>query len=235
MKYQLCLSLITLLFISSAQANVVGIDSQNFNPTSNGIDFVTVQSSETLEPGIVNLGLFFNYAVNTLPNYQNTTTQGRDEPQDELISMDVSIGLGLTKNWDIGFTVPQVLWQNVDETTTVFRGQFENTGVTEYRFNTKYRFFGDANGGLATILSLNYFVIENYPFTGVDPGPTINAELAYDFTVGKFNFGTNIGYRFRNPGEPVPNVPVEPYPDQFIFSLASSYLVSSIDTKMIWD
>ncbi len=220
-------------FTSLAHANVVGIDAQNFNPTSNGLDFVTVQSSETLEPGIMNLGLFFNYAINTLPNYENTTTQTRDIPKDELVSMDVSIGLGLTKNWDIGFTVPQVLWQDVDETSTVFRGQFENTGVTEYRLNSKYRFFGDSRGGLATILSMNWFVLENYPFTGSDPGPTFNIELAYDFTLGDFNLGTNIGFRLRDQGTPIAGIPVEPYPNEFLFSFAGSYLVSSINTKII--
>ncbi len=234
MKKSFAILVITGLLLSpKAKANVVGIDAQNFNPTSNGLDFVTVQSSETLEPGIINLGLFFNYAINTLPNYENTTTQTRTEPTDELISMDISIGLGLTKNWDVGFTIPQVLAQTVDDNSSVFRGRFGNTGVTEYRVNTKYRFFGDSKGGLATILSVNWFAIENYPFTGTDPGPTINAELAYDFTVGDFNLGVNVGYRFRNPGEPIPNIPVQPYPDEFIFSFAGSYLLDSINTKII--
>ncbi len=234
MKTRLSLLFFSLSFLTTAAyANVVGVDAQNFNPTTNGLDFVTVQSSETLEPGIINLGLFFNYAINTLPNYVNTTTQSRTEPADELFSMDLSIGLGLTKDWDIGFAVPQVLAQSVDDNNTVFRGRFGNTGVTEYRFNTKYRFFGDSKGGLATILSMNWHVIENYPFTGTDPGPTFNIELAYDFTVGGFNIGTNIGYRFRNPGEPIAGIPVEPYPDQFIFSLAGSYLLESINTKVI--
>ena len=40
-----------------ASANVIGNDTQNFNPTTNGLDFVTVQSSETLDPGIINFGL----------------------------------------------------------------------------------------------------------------------------------------------------------------------------------
>ncbi len=232
MKY---INVFFLTFLSAQLtfANVVGVGAQNFNPTSNGIDFVTVQSSETLEPGIMNLGLFFNYAVNTLPNYQNITTQRRDEPKDQLISMDTSIGLGLTKNWDIGFTVPQVLSQKVDENSTVFRGQFENTGITEYRINTKYRFFGDAQGGLATIVSMNYYAIDNYPFTGIDPGPTFNFELAYDFTYEKFNIGTNIGYRLRNQGTPVAGVPVDPYPNEFLLSLGASYLVTDIDTKII--
>jgi outer membrane protein OmpA-like peptidoglycan-associated protein len=231
MKKTLAISI--LLLSIKIHANVVGIDAQNFNPTSNGLDFVTVQSSETLQPGVLNFGLFFNYAINTLPNYQNITTQTRDYPQDQLTSMDLSFGLGLLKNWDIGVTIPQVLSQKVDDNTTVFRGEFENTGLTEIRFNSKYRFFGDEKGGLATIVSANWFLIENYPFTGINPGPTFNLELAYDFTVGDFNIGTNIGYRVRNPGTPVPGIPVQPFPNEYLFSLASSYLVSSIDTKFI--
>jgi outer membrane protein OmpA-like peptidoglycan-associated protein len=224
---------IYFLFSLPLHANVIGVNTQNFNPTSNGINFVTVQSSQTLEPGIMNLGLFFNYAVNTLPNYQNTTTQTRDYPQDQLLHMDMSIGLGLTKDWDIGITVPQVLWQEVDANSTVFRGEFENTGVTEFRANTKYRLFGDHNGGLATIFTVNWFLIENYPFTGINPGPTLNLELAYDFRVGDFVFATNVGYRWRDPGEPVVGVPVQPFPNEFIFSFAGSYYMSSIDTKFI--
>ena len=41
-------------------ANVTGSDAQNFNPTTNGLDFVTVQSSSTLEPGVFNFGVFLN-------------------------------------------------------------------------------------------------------------------------------------------------------------------------------
>lgn len=223
----------SVFICSNTHANVVGIATQNFNPTSNGLDFVTVQSSQTLEPGILNLGLFFNYAINTLPNYQNITTQRRYEPKDRLASMDLSFGLGLLKNWDVGFTIPQVIHQDVDQNSTVFRGQFQSNGVTEYRINSKYRFFGNADGGLATIISMNWYAVENYPFTGANPGPTFNFELAYDFNIGKTNIGTNIGYRKHNSGTPIPGIPVEPYPDQFLLSVAGSYLVSSIDTKVI--
>lgn len=224
---------LTLCLFSAAQANVVGTSAQNFNPTTSGLDFVTVHSSEILEPGLVNVGWFFNYSVNTLPNYTITTTQTRTEPADQLASMDLNFGLGLLKNWDIGFSIPQVIWQDVDPNSTNFRGQFETTGLTEVRANTKYRFFGDASGGLATILSMNWFLIENYPFTGINPGPTFNFELAYDWTWGLFNMAINGGYRLRNPGEPVPGVPVEPFPNEFIFSFATSYLVESWDTKLI--
>ncbi len=220
------------LFVPS-WANVVGVDSQNFNPTSNGIDFVTVQSSETLEPGILNFGLFFNYAINTLPNYQNITTQKRSEPRDKLLSSDMSLGVGLMKNWDAGLTVPQVVYQDFDKGSGIVRGYFASTGVNEYRLNTKYRFFGNHRGGLATVFSVNWLTIENYPFTGTNPGPTFNFELAYDFTYMDINFGTNLGYRKRNPGKPIASSPVEPFGDQVLLSLGASYLVRNIDTKFI--
>ena len=225
---------LTGFFLSfPSRANVVGVDSQNFNPTSNGIDFVTVQSSETLEPGILNFGLFFNYAINTLPNYQNVTTQKRYEPRDKLLSSDVSLGVGLLRNWDVGLTVPQALHQDWDKSSGILRGYFSKVGVNEYRLNTKYRFFGDSQGGLATVLSVNWLTIENYPFTGINPGPTFNFELAYDFSYRNISMGTNLGYRKRNPGNPIPDSPVKPFGDQFLLSLGVSYLVEDINTKFI--
>ena len=57
---------VILVLSSNALANVIGPDAQNFNPITSGLDFVTVQSSETLKPGIFNFGTFLNYAVNFL-------------------------------------------------------------------------------------------------------------------------------------------------------------------------
>ena len=71
---RLSLLLLSLVACMRAQANVVGADTQNFNPTNDGLDFVTVHSSKTLSPGLLNLGVFVNYAVNSLPNYEDTTT-----------------------------------------------------------------------------------------------------------------------------------------------------------------
>ena len=65
------LAILALILMTGARAraNVVGADTQNFNPTNDGLDFVTVHSSETLTPGVINFGFFINYAVNSLPNY----------------------------------------------------------------------------------------------------------------------------------------------------------------------
>lgn len=230
---KLSTTLICALSLTSvSQANVVGADTQNFNPTTNGLDFVTVHSSETLSPGIVNLGFFFNFATNSLPNLENTQTQTFSDVKDTLTSMDLNMGLGLTRNWDVGISLPRVLKQTINENTATY-GRYAATGMTEIRANTKFRFFGDSSHGLATILSMNLPLIENNPFTGEKPGPTYNIELAADTTVDKVALGFNVGYRIRQPGTIIPSYTMEPLKNQYIASAAASYLVQDWDTKFI--
>ncbi|MBQ48161.1 MAG: hypothetical protein CMP10_12050, partial [Zetaproteobacteria bacterium] len=87
-------------------ANIIGTDVQNFNPITSGIDFITVQSSETLTPGIVNLGLFSNYAVNILPVFDEDLGQGGDDSRlgktrDALTGADLNFGIGIIKDLDV--------------------------------------------------------------------------------------------------------------------------------------
>lgn len=224
-----------LIWISSqpAQANVVGVDTQNFNPITSGLDFVTVQSSEPLEPGIMNLGLFLNYAVNSLPNYTDTATQSRSKARDRLLSSDVNIGMGLRKGWDVGLSVPAVLSQQVE--ADVFKGVFEKTGMTDIRLNTKIRLFGNKDGGLATIFTLELPQVQNNPFYGTGNSPTYNLELAADTTFNKVALGFNLGYRVRNTGGSIAGVPISPIGNMMIASMAASYLFSKIDTKLIME
>jgi outer membrane protein OmpA-like peptidoglycan-associated protein len=234
------LSLFTIaacLLLSFAQpqtalANVVGSDAQNFNPITSGIDFLTVQSSETLVPGILNLGLFANYAKNTFPYYQDVgSSSTRTERNNSLLGGDFNLGLGLGKNWDIGLSFPFILQQEVSDSANV--GHYSSTGNTEIRFNTKYRFFGNQNHGLAIIASSNFNRIAGSPYVGEGGGPIVNFEIAGDMTVSQVALALNLGYRLRNPGTPVPDTGIEPMPNQLIGSAAMSYHMSSIDTKII--
>ncbi len=219
--------------IQNANANVVGADTQNFNPTNDGLDFVTVHSSETLEPGLLNMGFFLNYAVNSLPNYENTSTQSRTNFSDSLLSMDLNFALGIQRGWEVGLSTPALLYQNVDSDVSTFRGEFANTGVTEFRMMTKVRFFGAADHGMGAVASINMNQIEDNPFLGTDAGPTFNFELVGDRSFGKFAVGLNGGYRWRNPGKQLANVPIEPLGNQWIASSAVSYLIEDWDTKWI--
>ena len=227
---------LALFFLSNlasftASANVIGSDMQNFNPITSGLDFVTVQSSETLKPGVVNLGLFLNYAVNTLPYFQDSP-QGVTNFNDEVLGLDLNAGLGLMKNWDIGFSAPQILNQNVHDTSSA-RGEFAQTGSTEFRLNSKVRLLGDDSYGVAVIGTVNFNQVEDNPWIGRNAGPTFDAEVAADTTVGKIAYAANVGYRFRNPGTAIPNAVIQPLGNQIIASVAASYLVTDWNTKFI--
>jgi outer membrane protein OmpA-like peptidoglycan-associated protein len=228
--------ILMLLFASGIAdiglANITGSDLQNFNATTNGLDFVTVQSSETLAPGVFNLGLFANYAVNTLPRYTDETTGRNTKVTDSIIAADFNVGYGLTSWWDIGISFPQVVDQNVKLEGS--RGEFGQTGLTEIRANSKFRLFGDTQSGIAFIVSGNMNVTKNNPYVGEGGGPTINFEIAADTTFfNKLAVGVNAGYRKRAPGEKIPDFPIAPLQDQYIVSAAASFLVESIDTKFI--
>ena len=212
---------------------MVGSDIKNFNPTTNGIDFVTVQSSQTLEPGIFNLGLFTNYAVNSLP-IANDEVQGRLKFSDTLLMSDMNIGVGLMNGWDFGFSYPRLIRQSIDtESEAGPRGQFASTGNTELRFNTKFRLWKGNDEGIAVVFTYGSNQIRNNPYVGTGGGPAITSELVYDFAAIGAKFGLNLGYRSRNPGGELESAAIKPTADQIIGSVAASYLVDAIDTKII--
>jgi outer membrane protein OmpA-like peptidoglycan-associated protein len=223
------------LMISQAQANVIGSDAQNFNPTTNGIDFVTVQSSETLEPGVFNLGIFINHAVNTLPYFPAPTgsvSQSRTEFNDSMTSSDLNFGLGLAKNWDVGISFPYVIRSKADNTNNL--GIYSD-GLTEIRLNTKYKFYGDSKGGWAAVLTQNFNQIQNNPFAGSGAGPSTSLEFVYDTTFNNWQLGANAGYRWRRPGAPIAGLNLDPVGDSYLASVAASYLLTDIDTKLIFE
>ncbi len=229
-------SLLLLALLSPfAHANICGSDFQNFNPTSSGIDFVTVHSSETLKPCLLNMGLFFNYAANTLAysqTYPGSTAPAGSKADDRILGADLSAGLGLTPNWDFGIGLPFMLHQEIHDPYGV--SYYNKKGLNEIKLNTKYRFNGDDSGGFAGVLSFNFNLIQNNPFAGSGAGPTTNFELIADRSFGKWAVAANIGYRWRQPGDRIPNQPFLPLRDQYIYSVAASYLLPR-DTKAIFE
>ena len=228
--------------ISAASANVIGTEYQNFTPTYSGLDFTTIQSSETLKPCLCNVGLFFNYAKNTLTYsdtyYQTNTDLKGQRANDYLVGADLNLGFGITRNWDIGVSLPFVVTAKNEDPYGV--SYFDTFGLTEVRPATKVRFYGDDDGGLAAVLSANFNTIDNNPFSGQTPGATINLELVGDTTTdGGLKLGWNLGYRKRNPGkqitDPVSGLPPPfvPFKDSWIGSLALASNVESINSDLL--
>ena len=218
-----------ILRTQPVSANIVGVGTQNFNTVTDGIDFITVNSSETLRPGVFNLGLFFNYAVNTLP-YFETTPGTRSKFNDSLFSSDFNVGVGLLKNWEAGLSFPYILSQTVKDSTGA-RGDFAKSGITEVRLNSKYRFWGEDDYGIAVVSSVNLNLIRDDPFAGAGSKPGINVELVGDTTIHRVALALNVGYRFKNPGTATTAL-ITPLDDQFIASTAASYLLPN-NTKLI--
>ena len=237
---KIVLSFAVLLAFSSANANVVGADTHNFNPLVNGVDFVTVKSSETLDPGQLNMGLFIDYAANSLPSYKGVSGV-KVEPDDTLLHMDIHAALGLTNWWDIGFNVANVLQQ--DTSVEEHKGFFSDKGLTDYMLYTKIRFLGNDQGGAALAVSVNLPQTKNSPFLGFNsPAPShdynedpiYNIELVLDKDFGMWAAGLNLGYRVRSPGvnksavglpgdsRDGEEVDINPIPDQFLASAALS-------------
>jgi len=223
-------------FAPAANANICGTDYQNFNPTTGGLDFVTVHSSETLRPCIINMGLFFNYAKNNVTYSQvlNPAFAKGQQRSDKVLGADLSLGMGLTDKWDFGVNVPFVVEPWLDD--DIYLSSFDQNGATEIKANTKYQFSGNENGGFAGVFSINKNLIRNNPFAGESPGLTFNYELVWDTIINeKWAVAVNAGYRDRGPDEPIPGVPFAPLDDQWIFSGAGSYLLPKYDTKVIFE
>lgn len=227
---------ITVFYISTATANIAGTHLQNFNPTVDGLGYVTVQSAETLPPGVFNFSLFSNYAWNSLPFYKLSTIPLREysEPKNKLWSADLGLALGVTENWQIGVATPIVLDQSMNSSTTL--GSFDDQGVTEIKLHTKYRFWNEDGFTLAATASANFDRITNNPYTGNDPGPTINLDIVGEYKIdGLQSVASNLGYRLRNQGELIPDTGVGPLSDQITYSVGYSYFQEPWDTRFIFE
>lgn len=215
---------------ATAKANVVGGDLQNFNAVPGGIDYVTVQSSETLEPGYLNLGLMLNHAVNSLPYYEDEA-QHRINYNDALTMADFGMGYGLASDFEIGLAIQRLLLQKVDKSAA--HGEFSGPGVTNYRGYGKYRLWQAENWGMAGVFGVVFNNVANNPVVGRGGSPVGVIELAVDGKLKALAISANLGYRFRKKGDPIPGMRLLPMGDQYIASLGVSHLLKVIDTKLI--
>jgi outer membrane protein OmpA-like peptidoglycan-associated protein len=234
--------ILVLALTGTAQANVIGTAYQNFNPDISGTDFTTVHSSQPAKQCMCNLGVFFDWAKNTLSYSNRFYAVNQDlagtRANDYLVSANVYGSIGISKNWDIGVSLPFTVTAKNDDPYGV--SYFDKFGLTEVRPMTKYRFYGDDDGGLAVIVSANFNTIKDDPFAGSNPGPTLNLELAGDTTTsGGLKLAANIGYRKRNPGSQLVSsssglaAPFVPLEDSFIYSAALANRFASINSDLI--
>jgi outer membrane protein OmpA-like peptidoglycan-associated protein len=218
-----------------ANANVVGTSFQNFNPTGNGNDYVTVRSSETVGAGNFSLGLFLNNASNTLPYNEadgEAGKQSRSKINDNLLGTDVSIGYGVLPRLDLGVVIPAVVYQSSKAEDE--HGEFTNTGVTEYRLFTKANVLKKEGGGVAVAGSTNINQTNNNPYAGAGAGPAYSLELIGDLYFGALSVAGNLGYRWANSGDGDGETPIQPFGNSLLTSAALGYKFND-KVQGIWE
>lgn len=217
----------------SGSANVVGTDLQNFNASTSGIDYVTVQAAETLEPGYFNVGLMLNYAVNTLPVFTSAAdVQNRTNLHDTLLTSEYLIAAGILPNLEGFVALGHLLRQSIDEHQEA-QGQYQGTGLTNYRVGFKYH-LGDFNGiGIAVAPSANFNRIRKNPYLGARNSPIYHVEAILDRAWGRFDSSLNMGYRWRSPGGKIAGSQIEPTVNQWVVSAGVNFLMPELDTKLI--
>ena len=184
-----------LMFTTTGYANINGADTQNFNPSYSGRDFVTLHSTKIL-PRTLNVGIFGDYSKGTLPAYDRVT---KLKLGDTAVYAHFHAGLGVTEWLEFGVDLPFIIQQEITEGP--LQGRFSDLGLTELKYSVKLRLLEiEGGGGVAAVLSLGENRIKFNPFIGDDPGKTINIELAADKELGKMRVGANLGYRLREPG-----------------------------------
>lgn len=223
------------LIHSVAFANVRGSDLQNFNPTTNGLDFVTVQSSRTLNPLQLNIGTFLDYSLNSLA-YSTVSgspnTQSLSSPNDKILYSHLQFGLGIMQGWELGVAAQFTNSQTYTRSNFLF--SYGDTGINDIMLTTKVRVLKEDWGGLALVGGVDMDQVQNNPFVGDNPTPSFNFTAALDLKLIKdFLWAANVGYRFRNGGTPIPNTGVSPVPSQVVYSSALSYLTDSKGSAVI--
>lgn len=232
-KY-ICSIALSLFVFNVAQANIIGADTQNFNPDYGHQDFVTVRSSATIPKAHLNFSGFIDYSAGSLPVYPletSPTVNNSQDIDDTAIYTHLAFGLGLTDWLDIGVNFPNIVQQDIESPQP--RGQFraeEGTGLVEMRFAAKARLINfEDGGGLAVLGSVGLNRIDNNPFIGDEPGPTLNIEVVADKKFGKAHLSGNLGYRLRDPGPSNARVgarSIIPNDDIFIASAGLGYALN---------
>jgi hypothetical protein len=224
-----------LFFSITAHGNVRGSDLQNFNPNFNGLDYITVFSSQTLQPLQLNTGAYLNYTTNSLayslvsgtPNTQSLT-----EPNDRLLYSNLQLALGVLQGWEVGLAAGFVNSQDIDQSNFLF--SYADTGINDVLLHTKVRLVNDPLWGFALVAGLDFDQVQNNPFAGENSGTSVNLEGVVDFKLAeRWLWSMNLGYRFRQEGTPIPNTGVIPMSDQLVYSSALAYRTSAQGSTVV--
>lgn len=213
MLKKMIVTLSVLLLSLQVSANYVGSEVQYFNPTPDNLDFITVQSSRSLKEGTVKTTLFFDYAQNI--HFSDTF-------ENNVLQAQLGFGLGVTDRLSFSVVGSGILDYNDDE-----GGQYTEDNFTHLRTNLKYSFCNCNRGGFALVASFGFGLMSPDAFVGNENDFGAALILAWDKMITeKIRFGANLGYRYRNSGDPIGGLSVTRDGNDVLASVAFNYLIN---------
>lgn len=204
-----------LLFWQTSFANVLG-EMQTFAPNTDGLDFITVHSARPLAEGYFAFSNYLNYAKDHLLVYDNFPGQNSVDYSNHLVEYDFGIAYGLANGFQVSLMTPVLLDYQGEDLNGLQIDVSE--GWHSLRPGMKWTFHKGAKSMWAALLSVDFPQVSNSPYTGIDPKPILNLELATLLRSGKSSHGFNIGYRKRQPSDAPVDAKMFPLKDQLIAS-----------------
>lgn len=217
----------------SAIANMNSMDTYVFRPISEGLDFMSVFSSETLSMGWTKVGFFFNRSVNSLAlNMQQKKFNDRSVNY----FGETHIHYGVLDRWSVGAHFPFVMAESHD--SGFAGGYFSKKGFLEFALYSKMQLVPRGNEwgiGMAIIPSINFPLVEDPLFLGKNPDPILNLEMAFDWEFHPLVIAAiNLGYRYRNPkGSSISQLGFSLFDDQYIYSAGLTHRFYWLDSELI--
>ncbi len=195
--------IVFVIFISSytIKANIIGSDFEIFNPNTNGLSFLSIDSGDNLKKGRLYLGLTTSAATNTIARQSEVPgfifSDRREGLKDAVVSMTPKVTYGLTDWLQVGLEGTAYLSKTRKEQIGKLR--LVEEGFADVRGHIKLSLFSNDKIGLALLGYVNKDVIEDNPFVG-DPNDELSYTglLALGITFGRFEAALNGGYRYRD-------------------------------------
>lgn len=221
---QILVFLIPFYFIYQAQANILGVSYQSFNPTPDQTDYITVHSTESVRAKKWRMNIFgFVSGNNLVAHDPGSADQKPHDISDQLTSASLGMAYGITSNLELGVSLPININHRVapesDRSYIVQRmGTMIHTQM-KYVFQRRGENTNDPRGW-AVVGSLGMPNTRQDGYLGNRQNPIISMEFIYDHGNETESYSFNAGYRARSPGDAYIDSPVLPLEDQFIFSAA---------------
>ena len=238
----LLLSALVGLVPMTAAANPIGNDFQKLNPTANGIDYITVESSKTTETGKLNTGVLVDYSTNVLPVIeQDESDQSLTSVDDYILSSHFYASYGIYKNFEVGVHLPFILLQSTTEDEeSDYKGEILSSGLTYMGVSAKYSIWSNSVYGVAAGVNLGTDLMTSNPYIGDTTPAYMTSYVALDANYDKIKFAVNGGYKYRSTGEAIfdeysGGTPIDPVSSELLYSLGLNYEVdrrTSLTTEL---